>query len=102
ASGDLRDCPSFPTRRSSDLSRTTDSATLARRPRAWRSKPARCAKAAWPQDPAIRWGRSPTSLVGPTTELLGTTARSRSLSRRGRSEEHTSELQSRENLVCRL
>src|SRR5690606_41502715 len=35
-----------------------------------------------------------TLLVGPAVELLG--------GRAGRSEEHTSELQSRENLVCRL
>src|SRR5690606_40379511 len=41
---------------------------------------------------------SPFGSVGMSTVKL----RDRSLSKFGRSEEHTSELQSRENLVCRL
>src|SRR2546430_12274504 len=38
----------------------------------------------------------------PPERLVGTTGRRRATTRRHRSEEHTSELQSQSNLVCRL
>src|SRR5690606_41856962 len=75
--------PSFPTRRPSDLTR---SAALRTRPSAGSTamiRPTHIA-ASWPA--AVRRGSS-TSM-----RLRG----------ERRSEEHTSELQSRENLVCRL
>src|SRR5256885_11037395 len=68
-----RDLPPFPTRRSSDLVRRT--------PRA--SRDARAPTIPAPRSPAAR-------------------RRARTGARRARSEEHTSELQSPCNLVCRL
>src|SRR5690606_40541863 len=71
--GDRRDLPSFPTRRSSDLRNPSRSSSRRRAPRE-RAPPApRRARAPGGDAPSLR-----------------------------RSEEHTSELQSRENLVCRL
>src|SRR5205085_11609676 len=79
-SGPHRDLHSFPTRRSSDLARRTPRARRARR----RSAPRR---------------DSPPAAADAT-------AADRRLTRPGRasrrSEEHTSELQSQSNLVCRL
>src|SRR5690606_41526810 len=72
--GDHRDLHSFPTRRSSDL-------TGPRRPRS------RCS------------GGAPAPATSTTSRPA---ARRPSATLRRRSEEHTSELQSRENLVCRL
>src|SRR5690606_40225064 len=86
--------PSFPTRRSSDLDTTylEDKAVLIARDGARRD---------------IRASAAP--LRTPAGEMIGSVlafqdiTNSRSLQRQlARSEEHTSELQSRENLVCRL
>src|SRR5690606_41280154 len=87
ASRDLRDLHSFPTRRSSDLSATcsgrrdpsstssaTGSSACGRSATKWRRR-------------RRRWTRRSPLSTAPS---------------RQRSEEHTSELQSRENLVCRL
>src|SRR5690606_39867822 len=81
-----RDLHSFPTRRSSDLPspapapRGRRSPTPSRRPARWRPST-----------------RRPAPTPGPSAPPPPAVPR-----RRGRSEEHTSELQSRENLVCRL
>src|SRR5690606_40981225 len=87
---------SFPTRRSSDL---TVSSALPRnatclRPRSRTSATSRsCAPAT-----TTRLGRrSPCRTTGPSPARSSPTAPTAA-----RSEEHTSELQSRENLVCRL
>src|SRR5690606_41974056 len=80
--GDHRDLHSFPTRRSSDLSVGSTSSA---------------------PSPA-------TSAVADTEEvttaapaaMASSTGSPKPSAREGRSEEHTSELQSRENLVCRL
>src|SRR5207302_10250258 len=73
---------SFPTRRSSDLHRLPESINaLARGPRR--------------NDRALARRRS--HLAGPSQQRCQVRPASRE-----RSEEHTSELQSRENLVCRL
>src|SRR5206468_11387165 len=77
-----RDPHPFPTRRSSDLSS---------RPGAGRRREVRPAVAA-------RVGR-PNGARGRRARTRGTGARA---GRRSRSEEHTSELQSRSDLVCRL
>src|SRR5690606_41986614 len=86
----LRDLPSFPTRRSSDLRRVctpgnvrSDSSAIALTPP--RLKP-RMMDRPWPQHPTTTAGVAGKERPGITK----------------RSEEHTSELQSRENLVCRL
>src|SRR5690606_39469846 len=93
-SGDHLDLPSFPTRRSSDLSMPT-------RPR------------------SVSWNWNPQSLTilnesaSPLTVPMpfdcsvknsssASVAAGALPARSSRSEEHTSELQSRENLVCRL
>src|SRR5690606_41797357 len=81
--GDHRDLHSFPTRRSSDLARRR-----ARRPRHRDGGLSRCGG----EDLRHRLAR------GPCRKALPGASRGR----RRRSEEHTSELQSRENLVCRL
>src|SRR5690606_41049297 len=83
--GDHRDLHSFPTRRSSDLAARMISGPIAQ---SWSS--------------AGRAGRISRSrllprVARPRLELLEDL-----LPRQLRSEEHTSELQSRENLVCRL
>src|SRR5690606_42053178 len=78
----------FPTRRSSDL--PSESGTAARRPEAARCAPANPAREATARKAA-------TSRRDRARGSGNTTGRTRR-----RSEEHTSELQSRENLVCRL
>src|SRR5690606_39312182 len=79
--GDRRNLHSFPTRRSSDLAPPSRAVlTSSARSRRCTSAPAR-----------TRSRCRATSL-----------AASRSVAVRSRSEEHTSELQSREKLVCRL
>src|SRR5690606_40275590 len=78
----LQDLHSFPTRRSSDLSAA---------PPTWsRKSPPR------PASRAPAWNRSPPPSASWRRPPRPTPPRPR------RSEEHTSELQSRENLVCRL
>src|SRR5690606_41773238 len=71
-----RDLHSFPTRRSSDLSPTTSSSSSCTPPTSW-----------WATTSRSVARRPATSASSPNSV---------------RSEEHTSELQSRENLVCRL
>src|SRR5690606_42028328 len=83
--GHERDLHSFPTRRSSDLSLTRSSV-------APRTTVSPCAHAA------------ATNSTGNSSIMSATCASGTSMPRSGacRSEEHTSELQSRENLVCGL
>src|SRR3712207_9288360 len=84
--GDPQDLHSFPTRRSSDLSPTVHQPTSAGMRPVWRTtQSVRC--------PA----------VNQTTPVArNQNAASRPTSSTARSEEHTSELQSRQYLVCRL
>src|SRR5207302_11121585 len=93
---DVRDLHSFPTRRSSDLSRVArsgmPSATNAAR---WRSRISAAALVIATLPPALRADRRCPGPRAPTGHR-------RHPRRPRRSEEHTSELQSRENLVCRL
>src|SRR5690606_42122981 len=94
---DHRDLPSFPTRRSSDLFRSS--------PAAYRNSssflPAGPIKG-FPSRASILPGLSPTIIIfaglGPTAGTFIIFP----ITQAYRSEEHTSELQSRENLVCRL
>src|SRR5207302_5285656 len=82
-----RDLPSFPTRRSSDLRLPGLALDVFRqRARCRTDRPGDVDETAGLDRAAERQAR----------------VRSIGLLRRGRSEEHTSELQSRENLVCRL
>src|SRR5690606_40235667 len=96
---DHRDLHSFPTRRSSDLC-TAASPKRNFVPR-WRGKMpegqmgAKLAGVSHRNSPA----RSPRS---PAARVLPPQGGGRGFGGEGRSEEHTSELQSRENLVCRL
>src|SRR5690606_42024254 len=84
--------PSFPTRRSSDLSHTPRRST---QKHAIESAPS----STTPSPPPMR----PTWCIPTSSGRSGCSPGGRNLSRVGcRSEEHTSELQSRENLVCRL
>src|SRR5205085_12093133 len=76
--GDRRTLPSFPTRRSSDLA----------------ARPAQAARL--PVTPAAACVRRRPAVDGPDP------AHPPAQAQRGRSEEHTSELQSQSNLVCRL
>src|SRR5690606_40268273 len=81
-----RDLHSFPTRRSSDLTGTA----VANIKEAWR----------WPGATCGRRAREKMGGLPVKTHLLAAAAAvALTVSR---SEEHTSELQSRENLVCRL
>src|SRR5690606_41456908 len=77
---------SFPTRRSSDLSYSCDRASANRRLSPSPSSP-------WTPEPERH------TRVPPRSRQVG---RPGSRASSTRSEEHTSELQSRENLVCRL
>src|SRR5690606_39382581 len=89
-----RDLHSFPTRRSSDLASPppTPATPTARRPTPRPRAASWCCRAASTESTPAS---SPTSSSARTTRTRApTTVR--------RSEEHTSELQSRENLVCRL
>src|SRR5207302_9744920 len=81
-SPDHRDLHSFPTRRSSDLS--------------W--KDIAWIRSIWPGRLVLKGILDPED----AREALKTGADAVVVSNHGRSEEHTSELQSRENLVCRL
>src|SRR5690606_41656476 len=95
-SSDPRDLRSFPTRRSSDLGSryvAGDAEPLAC-PRSFRQVRARR------RDRRLPVVRSDGVFVRPAVPRTAAALRRRY--RRGRSEEHTSELQSRENLVCRL
>src|SRR5690606_39815964 len=83
--GHLRDLHSFPTRRSSDL------------PPGWRSSSTGGGRCCGPVPAPARGSRRPS--VNWHGACLRDTSPRR---RKHRSEEHTSELQSRENLVCRL
>src|SRR5690606_39817779 len=81
----LRDLPSFPTRRSSDLKADAPGGgARGRRARATHTSARRRAAHRGPGEHRRRERPRPSA------------------DRAGRSEEHTSELQSRENLVCRL
>src|SRR5690606_41939996 len=84
-SGYPRDLPSFPTRRSSDLRFTSVPGIAAAVPMATA------------QVPIIAWCSLPIDSAR-TLRSMSAAAMALPL----RSEEHTSELQSRENLVCRL
>src|SRR5690606_41310546 len=97
-----RTVTSFPTRRSSDL------APAARVLRAGRAAAAADAAPGQGRGPVRAGGgrRWPAALRRPAGSGLGAgflrpVARRPAGGGRGRSEEHTSELQSRENLVCR-
>src|SRR5436309_11536613 len=79
-SGDPRDLHSFPTRRSSDLGSSSSRGCRTR----W--LPALCGGLRLRTSPCHCRRSSASTSTGPQS----------------RSEEHTSELQSRENLVCRL
>src|SRR5690606_41667704 len=92
-----RHLPSFPTRRSSDLVRLPASAG---RRRAAPAVPVRPARTARGRDGAGAGGRIRRALAIARTGIG--TGLSAAAPRCLRSEEHTSELQSRENLVCRL
>src|SRR5690606_39488976 len=81
-----RDLHSFPTRRSSDLG--------LRAVRLGGCSSARSLTSCWKRSRS-----SARSIDSGEVPMIGTQAAS---SARARSEEHTSELQSRENLVCRL
>src|SRR5690606_41548174 len=83
-SGDPRAPPSFPTRRSSDLGRS-------------------CWCAAAPSSPDARFSAERSFFAIRSTRPSSRRCSDEASSFwRHRSEEHTSELQSRENLVCRL
>src|SRR5690606_41560887 len=90
-SGDLCDLPSFPTRRSSDRSSTE----------------AQIGFSISMGTPASATRSAVSTWYGVGTQMLTASATPRIASSEPatvapRSEEHTSELQSRENLVCRL
>src|SRR5690606_39506703 len=89
----LRHLHSFPTRRSSDLARHPPALPRGRFPLR-----CSCSSRAWWNSLSLvlRW-------TTPRPELPRTSPRGRQrAAATARSEEHTSELQSRENLVCRL
>src|SRR5690606_41499367 len=91
---------SLPTRRSSDLVRRPPVAGPAarHRPPATRRRPSG-RPACVPTAPCSRTAKNPASSCPPPEPHPPAAARP---PRAPRSEEHTSELQSRENLVCRL
>src|SRR5688572_3349732 len=96
--GDPRDLHSFPTRRSSDLTRPAPSrpaATSSARS-ATRSTPGR-----W-STPACSSSPSPPSCSPRAARRHSWRSSATAPRPRARSEEHTSELQSQSNLVCRL
>src|SRR5690606_41971857 len=93
--------PSLPTRRSSDL--TTGSPD--RHPQEQARRRGRPGDPAPPPPPLRETTRRAWPAAPGSTPRLGASPRSTGATSRppcGRSEEHTSELQSRENLVCRL
>src|SRR5690606_41943614 len=83
---------SFPTRRSSDL--------FSSPPRNW-AMVGRASRG-MPHDDPVAAHRSPERLLRFRPARRGREPSDAGAARAGRSEEHTSELQSRENLVCRL
>src|SRR5207249_10519681 len=85
---------SFPTRRSSDLSRSGPAARPAKFHSLWKSSP-RCSRKRRPR----RAARCLSPKARPAAFITRTRKR---CCRAMRSEEHTSELQSRFDLVCRL
>src|SRR5688572_32527208 len=85
AYGDLSECESFPTRPSSDLSSRNRCLRKTRRSgKAWKRP----------------WARPPRRKSASRRSTPRTPSRTRTST--SRSEEHTSELQSQSNLVCRL
>src|SRR5690606_40618403 len=93
ASGARRALPPFPTRRSSDLhSRGTCT---------WRRSSMKTGKPTPPRMTATARGRHTQGSATKPMALSEYSAKP-ALLKAERSEEHTSELQSRENLVCRL
>src|SRR5690606_39395827 len=86
--------PSFPTRRSSDLER------LDVRGREELGHHDEGHRGGVPARPGARPGDAAADRLQPTADLPGPLGHARLFVMR--SEEHTSELQSRENLVCRL
>src|SRR5690606_40250095 len=84
-----RDLHSFPTRRSSDLTHRLPGPTI--RSAGGEKTPKARAAMAW-APPIASKPSAPATHAAAMVTAVG----------RGRSEEHTSELQSRENLVCRL
>src|SRR5690606_41847211 len=92
-----RDLHSFPTRRSSDLDLliTVDAGNL------WYAAERGALR---PTDSEVLRRNIPAHLRDPEDRWFALSVRARTIvyDTRDRSEEHTSELQSRENLVCRL
>src|SRR5690606_40482996 len=85
--GDHRDLHSFPTRRSSDLQYSG------------LTRPKRCLETQCDSDASFRYLMSSARVIDASVNVWsGVAVDGATL----RSEEHTSELQSRENLVCRL
>src|SRR5690606_41659254 len=98
---DHRALSAFPTRRSSDLVLRPLSARIALTVLFIVAVLVAFGPALAPADPLAQ--DTAQLLQGPSTaHPLGTDALGRDVLSRLRSEEHTSELQSRENLVCRL
>src|SRR5207302_8616815 len=91
-SGSVLDRPSFPTRRSSDLPQS-----LRFGPQDWEALARRFLKSL-DSDVERRW----IERLALTPRFDEAAARAAFSSEHSRSEEHTSELQSREKLVCRL
>src|SRR5690606_42021217 len=96
ASGAHRELRSFPTRRSSDLGSRRRSGRRAGRNGHWRR--GRRGNPGWSWSSGCRTDRKWIDLSAPSLANKAI----KSGRTRQRSEEHTSELQSRENLVCRL
>src|SRR5690606_40579296 len=85
--------PTFPTRRSSDLSNSPVAATSR----------TGSASGPWAVCPLLRQNRRLPARLRVTMEASpAISSNGQNSSAAARSEEHTSELQSRENLVCRL
>src|SRR5690606_41770612 len=95
-SGPSSDLHSFPTRRSSDLILSDDQTLLRRRVRQMVDDYLSARGLGAPDDVRLRL------TVDVLNEISGYGPLQEYLDRPDRSEEHTSELQSRENLVCRL
>src|SRR5690606_40839172 len=93
--------PSFPPRRSSDLSRRSNRIDLAPEHVRLEGIPPACRGRRRPFCP-IRGADRPCDVVKGPKALFTPVRAGRTRPPTSRSEEHTSELQSRENLVCRL
>src|SRR5690606_39711272 len=89
---DHLDLHSFPTRRSSDLNSASDGIVY--------SSPDAGTSTA--RAPGLRLASQPSGTATTTPITTGTSDSIRCSPSSSRSEEHTSELQSRENIVCRL